>query len=166
MGEEGINISLGTWKDNIRFVILDWRERSAGHSSEVGVRWSLKRRKRPVCHSSRLVSSSCVFSGRQTTSQKGSVPQKKDTWELSLTVFLLHTIFTVQKNNMNYTPIYLRGFPCLSRGTINDTIAIKLFFRALSERPCGGSIFQLRHDRCLEKTAFYFIGLVWFLYDR
>ena len=88
----------GTWNDNMRSVILDWRQRSSGHSSE-GERstgLSSKGGERPGGHSSRHISSSCVFC-RRTTSQKRSPPQNKDTWELSLTLFLLHTIVTVEE---------------------------------------------------------------------
>ena len=68
----------GTWKDTIRYINLDWRQR-------------------PIGHSSRPVSFTCVFSGCRTTSQKGSPPQKKDICELSLTVFLLYTIIAVEE---------------------------------------------------------------------
>ena len=63
---------------NIRSVILDWRQKPAGHSS-------------------RPVSFPCVFSSCHTTSQKGSPPQKKDMCELSLTAFQLHTIVAVEE---------------------------------------------------------------------
>ena len=93
----------GVWKDNIRCEILDRRPRSARN-----INWSLKRRVRPAGHSNRLVSSPCVFSGRWTTSQKGSPPQKKDTCELSLTAFY-NTQSTSSKNkNINDIFIYLR----------------------------------------------------------
>ena len=61
------------------------------------IRWSLKQRQRPTGQSSRPVSSTCVFSGHCTISQKGSLPQKKDMCELSLTVFLLHTNVAVEE---------------------------------------------------------------------
>ena len=95
MGEEDIFIySHGTWKDNISSVILDWRQRSAGRSS------------RPVL-------SSCVFSGRHTTSQKVSPPQKKHMCELSL--YSYYTQSSLSKNkNINYILIYLLLLHCLS----------------------------------------------------
>ena len=49
------------------------------------------------CPLSTPVSYSCVFSGRRTTSQKGSLSQKKDMCKLYLTVFLLLTIVTVEE---------------------------------------------------------------------
>ena len=88
----------GTWKDNIRSVISDRRQRSSGHSKE-GEKSAgfTSGGEKPASHSSRLVSSSCVFSGHHTTSQKGSSPQKKDMCEPSLSVFLLHTIVAIKE---------------------------------------------------------------------
>ena len=73
------------------------------------VRWSLKRGGTPAGHSSRPVTSSRVFSGRCTTSQKGSPPQKKDMCELSLSdcIPTAHTLPS-KNTNMNYMVIYLR----------------------------------------------------------
>ena len=39
-------------------------------------------------------------------------------------------------------------------------VAVKPFLHTFSKRPCSASILQYRHDRCLEETAFHFIGLV------
>ena len=73
----------GTWKDNKMSVILDWRQRSVGLSSEG---------ERPAGYSSRpVISPVCVL----WPSQKGSPPHKKDMCELSKTVFLLHIIVAV-----------------------------------------------------------------------
>ena len=60
---------------------LKWRRK---------LRWSIKRREIPTGHSSGPISSSCLFFGRRTTSQKGSPSQKKDIYELFPTLFL-HT---------------------------------------------------------------------------
>ena len=98
MGEEACSWDL---KDNIRSVILDWRQRSAGCLSEWGgslsSEWggSLSSEGRDL----RVIQAnmSCVFSGRLTTSQKGSPPQKNDMCKLSLTVFLPHTIVAVEE---------------------------------------------------------------------
>ena len=82
----------------MRSVILNWRQRPTGHSSE---------RERPAGHSSEgegspvaqvnLSDSLWVFSGRCTTSQKRPTPQKNDMCELALTIFLLHTIVPVEE---------------------------------------------------------------------
>ena len=75
----------GTWKDNIRSVILDWKKRPGGHSS-------------------RSLRSSCVFSNSRTISQKDSLPQKKDMRELSYYIQSSPS----KNNNMNYIFINLR----------------------------------------------------------
>ena len=100
----------GTWRYNIRSVNLDWRQRPDGHSS-------------------RPVSSSCVFSGRCTTSQKGSPPQKKDICELSLTVFLLHTIVAVEEWKYRlYFNISTSRSLFYASGTICDISTPRKFF--------------------------------------
>ena len=88
----------GTWKDNIRSVIWDWRQRSAGRSSE-GERSAVlsSEWRDSLVTQANLSAPPCVFSGYRTTSQKGSPPQKKDMCELSLTVFLLHTNVAVDE---------------------------------------------------------------------
>ena len=79
--------------------------------------WSLKRRERPAGHSSRPVISSCVFSGRRTTSQKGS-PRYVRT--LSNCIPTLHASPSKNKN-IDYMVIYLRVLRCLSCGSIYAT---------------------------------------------
>ena len=108
----------GTWKDNIKSVILDWRQKSVGRSSEGDRSSSLSNKGRDV----RVTQSnmSCVFSGRRTTSQIGSPPQKK--WVKSFWVYSYCTQSSPSKNkNINYIFIYLRFFGCLSSGAICDS---------------------------------------------
>ena len=62
----------------------------------------------------------CVFSSRRTTSQKGSLPQKKDMCELSLHSYFTQTSLSKNKN-INYIFIYLRVFCCLSSSAIHYT---------------------------------------------
>ena len=119
----------GSWKDNIRSVIFDWRQRSAGCSNErerssgrsnKGERsasLSNERRELRVNQANML----CVSSGRLTTSQNVSLPQKKDMCELSLTVFLLHTIVAVEEWKYKLYFYISPSFLCLSSGLIYVT---------------------------------------------
>ena len=138
----------GTWKDNIRSVILDWRqrsarethwplkqrERSAGHSSERG---------RSACLSSRPVFSPCVFSSRRrTTSQKGSPAIEERyvrTLSLSLSLSLslwLYSYYTqsstLKNKNTNYIFIHLRVLRCLVSGAIYFTLSKYCLLRIIS----------------------------------
>ena len=70
---------------------IQWSRKRRGE-----VHWSLKRREKPAGHSSRPVSSSCVFSGRRTNSQKG-ILTKEERYVRTLTVFLLQTIVAVEE---------------------------------------------------------------------
>ena len=85
----------GTCKDNIRSVILDWKQRSSGRSSE-GERSTglssegegstgLSSEERDLWVTQ--ANMSCMFSGRRSNTHKGSPSQKKNMCELSLTVF-------------------------------------------------------------------------------
>ena len=97
-GYSYIHMELGK---NIRSVNLDWRQRPAGHSS-------------------RPVSSLCMF-GSRTTSQK--VPHhKRNIYAISLRLYSYYTQSSPSKNkNISYIFIYLRVLPCLSSWTICDT---------------------------------------------
>ena len=82
--------------------------------------WSHKRRERPTGHSSRPVSSSCVFSDRRTTSQKGPRSRRKICAN-SLWQYPYYTQSSPSKNeNVNYIFVYLQVFRCLSCGSIYD----------------------------------------------
>ena len=137
-GKEDVHISARNSREYIRSVILDRILRSASRPSEVGghwslkrrgeicwllkwmgeVRWSLEQRERPTGPSSRPVSSSCVFCGPRTTSQKGSPPQKKDMCKISDCI-PTYTQSSLSKNkDINYIFIYLRVFRCSSSGAV------------------------------------------------
>ena len=104
----------GTWKDNIRSIILDWRKRPPGHSSEVVG---------PLVSQANLSASLCVFSCRRTPSQKGSQPQKKDMCKLYL-LYFYNTQSSPSKNkNINYIFMHLRVLRCLSSGSIYDRVS-------------------------------------------
>ena len=107
----------GIWKDNIRSVILDWRQWSTGRSSE---------QDRHTSHSSRPASSLCVFSSRRTTSQKGSLSQKRICAN-SLWQYSYYTQSSASKNeNINYIFIHQRDFCCLSSGAICNSFINEL----------------------------------------
>ena len=72
----------GTWKDNVRSVILDWSQRFIGRPSEGEKSAGLSSEERDP-----LVTQADLS---PPPSQKGSPPRKKDMCEISLTVFL-HT---------------------------------------------------------------------------
>ena len=78
-GKEDVHISAWDLRENIRSVILDWRQKSADLSSEG----------RDLLVPQANVS--CVFSGHRSKTHKGSSTQNKYMCELSLTVFLHHT---------------------------------------------------------------------------
>ena len=120
MGEEDIHISAWDLKKQYRVC-------NFGLKAEI--RWSLKRRGRSAGLSSEgrdpLVTQAdrsappCVFSGRRNTSQKESLPQKKDMWELSLWLYFYYTLLLSSKNkNISYIFKYLRVLRCLSSGAI------------------------------------------------
>ena len=103
---------IGTWKDNVSSVNLDWRRRSTGR---------LSKGDRPAGHSSRPVSYSCVFSGHRTTSQKDPRHRRKKC-AMSRLLYSYSTQSSPSKNkNINYILIYLRVFRCLSSSPICNT---------------------------------------------
>ena len=76
-----------------------WIEKYVGEEDIHMPVWDLKRlykvckfglKQRPAGHSNIPVSSPCVFSGCCTTSQKGSLPQKKDMCKLSDCIPIIH----------------------------------------------------------------------------
>ena len=119
----------GIWKDNIRSVNLDWRQRSASRSSEGERSAGLSGERRDLRVTQ--TNMSCVFSGRRSNTHKGSPLQKKDMRELSLSLSdcipTSHT--SLSKNeNINYMFIYLRVLRCLSSGPKYDTSICLYFF--------------------------------------
>ena len=73
-----VHISAWELKDNIRSVILDWR-------------------RGPLVTPVNLSAPPCVFSSHCSNTHKGSLPQKKDMYELCLTVFWLHTNVVIKE---------------------------------------------------------------------
>ena len=89
----------GTWKDNITFVILDWRWITTGNS------------RRPV-------SSPCVFLAVALHHKKAPCHKRKICAN-SLWQYSYYTQSSPSKNkNMNHSVIYLRVFRCLFSGAI------------------------------------------------
>ena len=98
-----------TSKDNIRSVILDWSQRSAGLSSKGGD---------PLATQADLSAPPCVFSSCCTTLQKSPCHRRK-TCVNSLWLYSYFTQMSLLKNkNINYVFIYLWVLRCLSIGTI------------------------------------------------
>ena len=100
------------WRGEIHWS-LKQRERFAGRSSEG---------KRSAGHSGKPVSSPALwmFSGRCTTSQKESPPQKK-IFANSLWLYSYYPQSSPSKNkNINYIFKYLRVLRCLSSSWIYD----------------------------------------------
>ena len=95
----------GTWKDNISSVILNWRQRSAGRSSEVERSAGLSSEGRDlwVTQANML----CVFSSHCTTSQKGPCHRRK-IYTNSLWLYFYYTESSPWKNkDINCIFIYI-----------------------------------------------------------
>ena len=85
-------------RDNIRFVILDWRQRPTGHSS------------RPVSSPVCVPWMSHYFTKR--------VPVTEERYVQTLWLYSYFTQTSPSKNRNNYIFIYLRVFHCLSSSSI------------------------------------------------
>ena len=121
----------GTWKDNIRFVNLDWRGDPLITQAKTKilwslkrkrvVRWSLKRRERSSGHPSKHVMS--VLRPSLLYTQMVPATAEKYVRTFSDSIPTSHTSPSKNKN-INYMFIYLRVHHCLSDGAICDTSGI------------------------------------------
>ena len=126
---------------------MDWRQRSGCSSEgERSTRLSSEGRG-PLVTLADLSASPSVFSGRRTTLQKGSPPQKKD-------ICKLYSYFTQtlpsENKNINYILTYLRLSRCLSSGTICDSETLTPSAKKYSQcipRPPKGLTEEFRSNR-------------------
>ena len=124
---------------------MDWSQRSAGHSSK-GERSAggSSEGGGPLVIQADLSAPPCVSSGRRTTSQKGSPTKKKDTCELRVIVFLLHTNVTLEESKYKLN-LYIYTSPSLfvQRFNIRQNISSSHeFLRWLSSRPHQAMFFS------------------------
>ena len=131
----------GTWKDNIRSVILDWRQRPAGHSSEGRVPVVTQMKARSSGHSNERersaglssegrdslitqadLSTPHVYSPAVALLHKKGPRYRRKICANSLWLYPYYTQSSPSKNkNINYIFIYLQVFHCLSSSSIYVT---------------------------------------------
>ena len=115
----------GTWNVNIRFVILDWRERSAGRSIKVERSASLSNEGRDLQVTQ--ADMSCLFFARHTISQKSPRHWRKISAN-TLWLYSYYTQSSPSKNkDINYIFIYLGVLRYLSSDAIYYTRESSLF---------------------------------------
>ena len=105
----------GTWKNNIKSVNLDWRQRSAGHSSEGELSAGLPSEGRePLVTQADMSAPHLCSSAVALLHNKGPRHRRKICAN-SLWLYYYYTQSSLWKNkNINYIFIYLRVFRCLS----------------------------------------------------
>ena len=117
----------GIWKDNIRSVILDWKQRSSGHSNEGERSASLSSEERVPLVTQADLPAPCVCSQAVALLHKKGPCHRRKICANSLWLYSYYTQSLPSKNkNMNYIFIHLRVFRCLSSSAIWDTF-IKRF---------------------------------------
>ena len=122
----------GTWKDNIRSVIWDWRQRSADHTSEGERAARLSSEGRDLLVTQADLSAPSVFSPAIAQLHKKGPRNRRKICANSLWLYFYSTQASLSKNkNMNYTFIYLRVFRCLSSGAICNNIILKCLLRII-----------------------------------
>ena len=107
----------GTRKDNIRSVILDWRRRPSGHSSEWERSAGLSREGRDPLVTQADLSAPRVYSPAAAQLHKNGPRQRRKICANSLWLYSNDIQASPSKNkNINIIFIYLRVFRCLSCG--------------------------------------------------
>ena len=105
----------GTWKDNIRSVVFDWRQRSASCSSKG---------RDPLVTQADLSAPRECSSAVALLHKKGPLHRRK-VCANSLWLYSYCTQSSPSKSkNINYIFIYLRGLRCLSSGSKCDSLFI------------------------------------------
>ena len=109
----------GTWKDNIRSVMLNWRQKSARRSSEVGdLLVSLAEGREPLITQADL-SAPRECSPTVALLHKKGPRYRRKICANSLRLYSNYTQSSPSKNrNINYISIYLRVLRYLSSGAI------------------------------------------------
>ena len=162
----------GTWKDNIKSVILDWRQRSARRSSKRGDLPVSQAEGTELLLTQADLSAPSVCSPTVTLLQKKGPHHRRKICADSLWLYSYYTQPSPSKNeNINYICIYLRVLRYLSIGAIYYITKIKnqMWFSTKLKEQCDGNILQFKTKvgkKCCEmKPGNQFqVVLVWF-YD-